>query len=137
MMSTSSIDLKVARLLAVILYALAAILGIPLAILTLASLAAGKWGVLAIAAILGPIVGLSAWLARTLWHGRPLPGAIVAGFSLLALLSLVAVPVGLLVHLRMPFWAFVLLLLSIPYLMAVATAVRGGSRKPKGLDDFA
>ena len=69
----SPIDLALPRFLAVILFGLAAFMGLPTAAAAVVTLFSGDWRALLLMAMVWPIVGVVVWLGRVLWSGRPIP----------------------------------------------------------------
>lgn len=67
------------RVLAVILFVLAAAIGIPTALGTLGALISGKWPILLVAGMGLPIVWVATWLGNRLWMGRAIPRRFIIG----------------------------------------------------------
>ncbi|SIN69605.1 hypothetical protein SAMN05444166_0190 [Singulisphaera sp. GP187] len=66
-------DLTLPRILALILFNLAAFMGLPTAAVALVSLFSGNWRVVLLTALVWPIVGMVVWLGRMIWSGRSIP----------------------------------------------------------------
>ncbi len=78
------------RTLAVILFALAAFMGVPTALASVGSLFAGDVRAFGFLAVIVPLVGTLVWLGRVLWSGRPIPRWFLVGL----LPVLLAIPIG-------------------------------------------
>ena len=125
------------RFFAVILLSLAALLGLPTALASIGSLAAGDWRSLAVLAGVGPIVYGLIWLGMLLWSGRSIPSWFITAF----LVAMVAIPV--LATLSTGDWkgAAQILAMWAPAIFTVGQALRPAPEAkplvPKEFDDFA
>jgi len=127
--------LTLTRAPAVILFGLAGMLGLMIFVGTLASLASGRWGVLAADAIVGSSLAVAFWMGRLLWTGRPIPALPwVVGVSLAASLPLVAVQ-----FIMMGQWFMALCVLpwAVPLLPIMLSLGPRRPAKPKVFDDLA
>ena len=134
--SLSRDDLALPRFLALILFTIAVIIGLPTAALAIGTLMVGDWRGLLVATTAGPVVWVVVWLGRTLWSGRSIPPWFISAFCV----GVVAMPFVAAVATRNLLRALILLALVAPVLMAIYPTRRPSAKKPgvlKEFDDFA
>ena len=80
--SLSRDDLMLPRFLALVLFTIAAFIGLPTAAMAIGTLIVGDWRSLLLAVTAGPVVWVVVWLGRTLWAGRPIPPWFISAFCI-------------------------------------------------------
>ena len=128
-------ELILPRILAAILFAFAALIGLPTALASVGSLFSGDMRAFGFMALVVPLVWVLVWLGRVLWSGRPIPRWFIVGW----LPGLLAIPAGTL--LMKGSWTEALYLLAIPIPMmiqvwSVTRPVTAKPSRPGGLDEL-
>jgi hypothetical protein len=129
-------DLILPRSLAVILFSLAALIGLPACAATTVHIILGNWQPALLLAATAPLVWGLVWLGRRLWFDRGLPTAFVFAFA--ALINITAASTLFLN--RQWVWALVMVSTSALLLLQVLPSpvgLRQKPPKPKALDDLA
>jgi hypothetical protein len=84
---------RLTRFLAVILFAFAAVFGIPIAAVAIISLVQGNAGALVLMAMASPLVLMCGWLGGRLWSDRGVPNWFVVSVMLIvSLAAFISVP---------------------------------------------
>ncbi|WP_206107898.1 hypothetical protein [Paludisphaera rhizosphaerae] len=132
-------DQILTRALAVILFGLAGLMGLILAVGTAASLASGRWGILTAVAVVGPILVLAFWVARLLWANRPIPvPPWVVGVLLMICLPIAAVQFAMADQWLVATFILIYGVPALPPMFAMVSRKTAKPKpKPKVFDDLA
>jgi hypothetical protein len=115
-------DLVLPRFLAVVLFLLAALIGLPVTLTAGVALMTKDGRAFGLMAAVAPVVAMLVWLGRRLWTGRPIPAWFTNAACVLGFLVLIAFQVAN--------GAWVLTLLLVPWPLAIVFARHPPSAKP-------
>ncbi len=127
-----SVGLALPRCLALILFALAALIGLPTLLASAGGLMERDWRALVVLGGVGALVRMLVWLGMRIWSGRSIPGWFLAAFGAV----IVVTPAALLVAKGQWVEGLVLLVACVPMIMQVRAASLSPATKTGLSDDF-